>query len=103
MYSLFKLDTSYPLKIEEVDIEYTGKKGNTYTTPEYVIHFQDAAAASVSSFLPAWQKMRDAYDNEDITREEYEDWKANQPSSTSVDYQSNIHNKKKNYKYHIED
>lgn len=101
MYSLFKLDTTYPLKIEEVDIEYTGKRGNTYTKTEYVIHFQDAAAASMSSFLPAWKKMRDAYDNEEITREEYEDWKANWPSSTNADYQSNMHNKKKNYKYHI--
>ena len=103
MYSLFKLDTTYPLKIEEVDIKYTEKKGNTYTKTEYVIHFQDAAAASMSSFLPDWKKIRDAYDNEEITREEYEDWKANWPSSTNADYESNMHNKKKNYKYHIED
>lgn len=102
MYSLFKLDTTYPLKIEEVDIKYTGKRGNTYTKTEYVIHFQDAAAASMTSFLPAWKKIRDTYDNEEITREKYEDWKANWPSSTNADYESNIHNKKKNYKYHFE-
>ena len=98
MYSLFKLDSTYPLKIEEVDIEYTGKEGNTYTKTEYVIHFQDEAASSLSSFLPAWKKMRDAYDNEEITMEEYEDWKANWPDSTNVDYKSNINNQKKIYK-----
>ncbi|WP_130806019.1 helix-turn-helix domain-containing protein [Senegalia massiliensis] len=103
MYSLFKLDTTYPLKIEEVDIEYTGKKGNTYTKTEYVMHFQDAAAASMTSFLTAWKKMRDAYDNEEITLEEYQDWKANFPGSTSNNYKPTIMNKEKNYKYHFEE
>lgn len=101
MYSLFKLDSTYPLKIQEVDIEYTGEEGNTYTKTEYVIHFQDEAASSLSSFLPAWKKMRDAYDNEEITSEEYEDWKANWPNSTNGDYKSNTHNQKKIYKNHI--
>lgn len=39
----------------------------------------------------------------EITREEYENWKANWPSSINADYASNIRNKKKNYKYHVED
>ncbi|MBU3209870.1 helix-turn-helix domain-containing protein [Clostridium algidicarnis] len=102
MYNLFKLDSTYPLKIEEVDIKCEGKRGNTYTKTEYVIHFQDAAVASMTSFLPAWKKMRDTYDNEEITKEEYEDWKANWPSSTNADYKSNVYNNKKIYKYHLE-
>lgn len=57
----------------------------------------------MSGFLPEWKKMGDAYDNEEITLEEYEDWKANWPSSTSPDYEGHLRNKKKNYKYHIED
>ncbi len=102
MYSLFKLDSSFPIKIKEVEIQETGKRGNVYTKTEYVMYFQDEAAASMSSFLPAWKKMRDAYDNEEITKEEYEDWKANWPSSTNADYEGHIRNKKKNYKYRVE-
>lgn len=103
MYGLFKLDSSFPIKIKEVEIQETGKKGNVYTKTEYVMCFQDEAAVSMSSFLPACKKMRDAYDNEEITKEEYEDWKANWPSSTNASYEEHIRNRKKNYKYHIED
>jgi hypothetical protein len=43
-----------------------------------------------------------AYENEGITLEEYQDWKANFPASMSKDYTPNILNPEKNYKYHFE-
>ncbi len=47
-------------------------------------------------------EKKEAYENEEITLEECEDWKANFPRSASKDYKPNILNEEKNYKYHVE-
>ena len=36
--------------------------------------------------LEQWQKMKEKYENNEITREAYEDWKANYPDSLKKDY-----------------
>ena len=36
--------------------------------------------------LEQWQKMKEKYENNEITRETYEDWKANYPDSLKKDY-----------------
>ena len=38
--------------------------------------------------LEQWQKMKEKYENNEITKEAYEDWKTNYPDSLKKDYVS---------------
>ncbi len=74
-----------------------------YTNERYAIYFEGLPTAeTLNELIGLWMKKKNAYENEEITLEEYEDWKANFPGSTSKNYKPNIMNEKKNYKYHIE-
>lgn len=50
-----------------------------------------------------WVEKEDQYNNEEITLEKFQDWKANFARSTSKDYNPATMNNKKNYKYHFEE
>lgn len=102
MRLLFKVEDDYNLKIDKIDIESEGEID--YKKERYAIYFEGLPRAeALNGLIAMWVEKKNQYDNEEITLEEYQDWKANFPGSTSKDYEPNIMNKKKNYKYHIKD
>lgn len=102
MRLLFKIDDDFELKIDKIDVESEGKV--PYTKERYAIYFEGLARSeTLNDLIAMWVEKKNQYDNEEIALEEYQDWKANFPGSTSNDYKPTTMNKKKNYKYHFEE
>ena len=101
MRLLFKIDDNSNLKIDKIDVKPEGDVN--YNKERYAIYFEGLSTAeTLNELIALWMEKKEAYENEEITFEEYEDWKANFPGSTSKDYEPNLLNEEKNYKYHIE-
>lgn len=57
--------------------------------PEYTttgIYCGSEAILRIRGMLEQWQKMKEKYENNEITKEALEDWKANFPDSLKKDY-----------------
>ena len=81
MRFLFKPDDSVEVNIRPVilndeDLEYT-------TTG---IYFGSEAILRIRNMLEQWQEMKERYENNKITKEALQDWKANSPDSLKKDY-----------------
>ena len=102
MRLLFKIDDDFELKIDKINVEPEGNV--SYTKERYALYFEGLARSeTLNDLIAMWFEKKYQYDNEEITLEEYQDWKANFPGSTSKDYKPTTMNKKKNYKYHFEE
>ena len=55
-----------------------------YTTTG--IYFGREAILRIRNMLEGWQKMKQKYENNEITKEALQDWKANYPESLKKDY-----------------
>ncbi|MBO5562027.1 MAG: helix-turn-helix transcriptional regulator [Firmicutes bacterium] len=71
MMTLFALEDMYGLKIKNID-------GELCLTPEKV--FNPSYPALFDKFL-AWQQMSEKCLNDEITKEEYDNWRYNYPRS----------------------
>ena len=81
MRFLFKLDDSIEVKIRPVILNDED--------PEYTItgvYFGSEAILRIRNMLDQWQEMKEKYENNEITKEALEDWKANYPDSLKKDY-----------------
>ena len=81
MRFLFKLDDSIEVNIRPVIVN---DEDPEYTTTG--IYFGSEAILRIRGMLEQWQRMKEKYENNEITREAYEDWKANYPDSLKKDY-----------------
>lgn len=57
--------------------------------PEYTItgaYFSSEAILRIRNMLEQWQKMKEKYENNEITKEALQDWKSNYPDSLKKDY-----------------
>ena len=57
--------------------------------PEYTntdIYFGSEAILRIRNMLDQWQEMKEKYENNEITKEALQDWKANYPDSLKKDY-----------------
>ncbi|WP_302264632.1 hypothetical protein [Dialister invisus] len=50
------------------------------------IYFGSEAILRIRGMLEQWQKMKEKYENNEITKEALQDWKANYPESLKKDY-----------------
>ena len=50
------------------------------------IYFGSEAILRIRNMLEQWQEMKEKYENNEITKEALEDWKANFPDSLKKDY-----------------
>ena len=75
MMTLFALEDMYGLKIKNID-------GELCLTPEKV--FNDHYPVLFEKFL-AWQQMSEKCLNDEITKEEYDNWRYNYPQSAISD------------------
>lgn len=50
------------------------------------IYFGSEAILRIRGMLEQWQKMKEKYENNEITNEALEDWKVNYPDSLKNDY-----------------
>ena len=50
------------------------------------IYFGSEAILRIRNILEQWQKMKEKYENNEITKEALEDWKVNYPDSLKKDY-----------------
>ena len=81
MRFLFKLDDSIEVKIRPVILNDED--------PEYTItgvYFGSEAILRIRGILDKWQEMKEKYENNEITKEALEDWKANYPDILKKDY-----------------
>lgn len=81
MRFLFKLDDSIEVNIRPVILNY---EDSEYTTTG--IYFGSEAILRIRNMLEQWQKMKEKYENNEITKEALQDWKANYPDSLKKDY-----------------
>ena len=81
MRFLFKLDDSIEVNIRQV-IMYD--EDPEYTTTG--IYFGSEAILRIRNMLEDWQKMKQKYENNEITKEALQVWKANYPDSLKKDY-----------------
>ena len=81
MRFLFKLDDSIEVNIRPVIVN---NEDPEYTTTG--IYFGSEAILRIRGMLEQWQKMKEKYENNEITKEALEDWKANFPDSLKKDY-----------------
>ena len=81
MRFLFKLDDSIEVNIRPVIVN---DEDPEYTTTG--IYFGSEAILRIRGMLEQWQKMKEKYKNNEITKEALEDWKANFPDSLKKDY-----------------
>lgn len=77
---LFKLEDSIPIGISKVDID---------GTPVHSLVFLGHNILKIDKTLEAWTQMQFKFMDEEISWEEYEDWKANWPDSLREDYEFN--------------
>lgn len=57
--------------------------------PEYTItgvYFGSEAILRIRGMLDKWQEIKEKYENNEITKEALQDWKANYPDSLKKDY-----------------
>ena len=81
MRFLFKLDDNIEVKIRPVTLNDED--------PEYIItgvYFGSEAILRIRNMLDQWQEMKEKYENNEITKEALQDWKANFPESLKKDY-----------------
>jgi len=78
---LFKLDDSIEVKIRPVILN---DEDPEYTTTG--IYFGSEAILRIRNMLEQWQEMKEKYENNEITKEALQDWKANYPDSLKKDY-----------------
>ena len=81
MRFLFKLDNSIKVNIRPVIVN---DEDPEYTTTG--IYFGSEAILRIRGMLEQWQKMKEKYENNEITKEALEDQKANYPDSLKKDY-----------------
>lgn len=81
MRFLFKLDDSIEVKIRPVILN---DEDPDYTTTG--IYFGSEAILRIRNMLEQWQEMKEKYENNEITKEALQDWKANYPDSLKKDY-----------------
>ena len=81
MRFLFKLDDSIEVNIRQVIMN---DEDPGYTTTG--IYFGREAILRIRNMLEGWQKMKQKYENNEITKEALQDWKANYPESLKKDY-----------------
>ena len=81
MRFLFKLNYSIEVHIRPVIVN---DEDPEYTTTG--IYFGSEAILRIRCMLEQWQKMKEKYENNEITKEALEDWKANYPDSLKKDY-----------------
>ena len=81
MRFLFKLDDSIEVNIRQVIMN---DEDPAYTTTG--IYFGSEAILRIRNMLEDWQKMKQKYENNEITKEALQDWKANYPDSLKKDY-----------------
>jgi len=81
MRFLFKLDDSIEVNIRQVIMN---DEDPAYTTTG--IYFGSEAILRMRNMLEDWQKMKQKYENNEITKEALQDWKANYPDSLKKDY-----------------
>ncbi len=81
MQFLFKLDDSIEVNIRPVILN---DEEPEYTTTG--IYFGSEAILRIRNMLEQWQEMKEKYENNEITKEALQDWKANYPDSLKKDY-----------------
>lgn len=81
MRFLFKLDDSIEVNIRPVIVN---DEDPEYTTTG--IYFGSEAILRIRNMLKQWQEMKEKYENNEITKEALQDWKANYPESLKKDY-----------------
>ena len=81
MRFLFKLDDNIEVNIRQVIMN---DEDPGYTTTG--IYFGSEAILRIRNMLEDWQKMKQKYENNEITKEAMQDWKANYPDSLKKDY-----------------
>ena len=81
MWFLFRLDDSIEVKIRPVILN---DEDPEYTTTG--IYFGSEAILRISNMLEQCQEMKEKYENNEITKEALQDWKANYPDSLKKDY-----------------
>ncbi len=81
MRFLFKLDDSIEVSIRQVIMN---DEDPGYTTTG--IYFGSEAILRIRNMLEDWKKMKQKYENNEITKEALQDWKANYPDSLKKDY-----------------
>lgn len=81
MRFLFKLDDSIEIKIRPVTLY---DENPEYTTTG--IYFGSEAILRIRNMLEQWQEMKEKYENNKITKEALQDWKATYPDSLKKDY-----------------
>ena len=81
MRFLFKLNDSVEVNIRPVIVNDADPE---YTTT--VIYFGSEAILRIKCMLEQWQKMKEKYENNEITKEALQDWKADYPEGLKKDY-----------------
>ena len=81
MRFLFKLDDSIEVKIRPVILN---DEDPEYTTTG--IYFGSEAILRIRNILEQRQEIKEKYENNEITKEALQDWKANYPDSLKKDY-----------------
>ena len=76
MRFLFKLDNSIDVNIRQVIMN---DEDPGYTTTG--IYFGSEVILRIRNMLEDWKKMKQRYENNEITKEALQDWKANYPDS----------------------
>lgn len=73
MYTLFELDEHYPdISLHEVEDEEYGEKHMAVSFNYFLL----------DGFIQEWKIRKQQLDNEEITKEEYTEWKLNWPDTT---------------------
>ena len=80
MRFLFKFDDSIDVNIRQVIMN---DEDPGYTIG---IYFGSEAILRIRNMLEDWKKMKQKYENNEITKEALQDWKANYPDSLKKDY-----------------
>lgn len=78
---LFKRNDSIEVNIQPVILN---DEALEYTTTDIYLGSEDILR--IRGMLKQWQKMKEKYKNNEITKEALEDWKANFPDSLKKDY-----------------
>lgn len=89
---LFKMEDTLPIRIEEIEVLVDDK----YDLKEkkHAIYFSGEEGVYLDHFLKLWKEQREQYEDNYLTEEQYEDWKANWPESSKEEYKYNKMNKR---------
>ena len=80
MRFLFKLDDSIEVNIRPVQLS------DDSDMTVLGVYFGSEAILRINLMLEQWQEMKEKYENNEITKEALQDWKANYPESLKKDY-----------------